>query len=628
MNKKLLFGMFAAAVMLFATSCQKEDLTLGEETVVSFTLEQAGIETRAYSDGTNATTLTYAVYEANSTEPLITSDNEVPFSGKKATVSLNLVTGKSYDIIFWADAPVAEGEIAPYTFDADAQTITVDYTDATSQDENRDAFFAAVKGLVVDGPASKVVELRRPFAQLNIGATDTTEAADAGFIPKQSSVTVSNVYNTLNLLDGTVSEPVKMTFGLADIPGKETFPVNGVKYLSMNYLLVAGKETVDIAFTATEENGSNKIQRTYTNVPVQRNYRTNIYGKILTSTVEIIVETESEFAEPDYDQKQTERELVEEGVWKEKETDDYIITNTTGFVSVLTRICQDGGDFYLESDIDMTGVEFSPIITGDNAEGPKILIDGQGHKIVGLKYNGDVTNAGLLQKAGTNTVIRNLIIENAEMTTTGTFAGGIVGYNYGKIINCHIVGGSFTAANSAGAITGIQNTGGKIIGCTVKNAEVIANGFAAGSIIGNNAGGGHVVACRAENVAVGGTATNIGGITGINNAGYSGASRLIASYSVGCKNLNTNVAFDGASNICNAVGNYVGRYYAETTSCYFKSNDSYTKVYSSLNNLILGELCELTSAVSDMNSAIATWNALNNNLCEYTWDADGALLKK
>ena len=280
MNKNLLFGMVAATGMLLATSCTNDELDgvrSGNECVVSFTLEQPSISTRAYSDGLTANTLTYAVYESGETEALITSEDEVTFSNKTATVNLRLVTGKSYDILFWADA-----EESPYTFNAATQTVTVDYANAVSNDEKRDAFFAAEKGLTVDGAINKTITLQRPFAQLNIGATDIEEAAVAGFTPKQSSVTVKNVYNTLNLLSGEVSDVAEVTYALAAIPEEsEIFPVADAKYLAMNYLLVGSeKELADIEFTVSD--GSLSIDRSYASVPVQRNWRTNIYGKLLT----------------------------------------------------------------------------------------------------------------------------------------------------------------------------------------------------------------------------------------------------------------------------------------------------------------------------------------------------------
>ena len=75
------------------------------------------------------------------------------------------------------------------------------------------------------------------------------------------------------------------------------FPVaGGYKYLSMDYLLVgADKATVDVAF-----NYGGPQSRTFTNVPVQRNYRTNIYGSLLTNTTDFNVVIEPAFATTNY----------------------------------------------------------------------------------------------------------------------------------------------------------------------------------------------------------------------------------------------------------------------------------------------------------------------------------------
>ena len=68
----------------------------------------------------------------------------------------------------------------------------------------------------------------------------------------------------------------------------------------MNYLLVAADKTVvDIDFTYTD--GSNAKTRTVGSVPVQRNYRTNIYGSILTSVVGFDVIINPDYNEPNHD---------------------------------------------------------------------------------------------------------------------------------------------------------------------------------------------------------------------------------------------------------------------------------------------------------------------------------------
>ena len=287
--KKLMMAVAAFGMLL--TSCQN-DLDFvqnaGETSTVSFSVGTPEIATRAYSDGLTAKVLQYAVYDSEGNILSDLTETNATINGS-TTVNLQLTTGDSYAVIFWAAAPQA-----PYTVDFDAKTMTVDYSAAVSNDEARDAFFK-YHTFTVKGAQTETIELKRPFAQLNIGAADYAASASAGYTPTQSAVVVKNVYSTLNLASGAVSDDVVAEFALADIKKDETFPVAGNEYLAMNYLLVgADKETVEVEFSYTD--GSNAKTRTVGSVPVQRNYRTNIYGKLLTSDVDINVEIE-----PDYE---------------------------------------------------------------------------------------------------------------------------------------------------------------------------------------------------------------------------------------------------------------------------------------------------------------------------------------
>ena len=280
--------------MLFATSCQN-DLDMpqgaGETATVAFNISTPEIATRAYSDGTTATHLQYAVYDAagNILNDLTKTDATINGS---TTVNLKLTTGNTYSVIFWAAAPNA-----PYAVNFTNKTMTVDYNGAMSNDEGRDAFYKYYT-FTVNGAQTETIELKRPFAQLNIGTADYAASTSAGYTPTQSAVKVSNVYSTLNLKTGAVDGGGEVTFATADIKKDETFPVAGNEYLAMNYLLVNGKETVDVEFTYTD--GADAKTRTVGSVPVQRNYRTNIYGQLLTSDVDINVTINPIYNEPDY----------------------------------------------------------------------------------------------------------------------------------------------------------------------------------------------------------------------------------------------------------------------------------------------------------------------------------------
>lgn len=308
--KKVLFSTVAmSALMLMATSCaddQTSDLKAGAESTVTITAQLPGdMGTRAFADGTKATELHYAVYEKGTTTRLKVCkkadgtkgqpEGTATMTGLQTTISLQLTTGKEYDFVFWADAP---GDNV-YTFNSENQTVTVNYANAENNTDNLDAFFGQKKALKVSGNMSISQELRRPFAQINIGTDDFDAAAAAGYTVSESTIGVAT-YNTLNLLSGEVSNPVTATFVKKPIPTEDSkFSVNSkdYKYLSMSYVLVPkDKETVDIAFDYTLTN------RTFTNVPVQRNYRTNIYGSLLTNTADFNVVIAPGFNDPDYNQ--------------------------------------------------------------------------------------------------------------------------------------------------------------------------------------------------------------------------------------------------------------------------------------------------------------------------------------
>ena len=306
--KKVLFSTVAmSALMLMATSCaddQTSDLKAGAESTVTITAQLPGdMGTRAFADGTKATELHYAVYEKGTTTRLAVCkkadgtkgqlEGTATMTGLQTTISLQLTTGKEYDFVFWADAP---GDNV-YTFNSENQTVTVNYANAENNTDNLDAFFGQKKELKVSGNMSISQELRRPFAQINIGTDDFDAAAAAGYTVSESTIGVAT-YKTLNLLSEEVSDPVTATFVKKPIPTEDSkFSVNSkdYKYLSMSYVLVPkDKETVDIAFDYTLTN------RTFTNVPVQRNYRTNIFGSLLTNTANFNVVIAPGFNDPDY----------------------------------------------------------------------------------------------------------------------------------------------------------------------------------------------------------------------------------------------------------------------------------------------------------------------------------------
>ena len=328
MNKKLFLGMFAAAGMLLATSCSNDELDVvqsGNEAQVTFSLGlEGGIATRAISDGTGAKKLVYAVYklDADGTPVLqnvVGSDNNSQFvdteafdGGLTETVSVTLAKGQTYQVAFWAQNP----SCSAYTT-TDLTNVGVTYQNATNNNDVRDAFFKTVE-FTVSGNQTIDVELKRPFAQINVGVykTDWEAAVKSGIEIEKSSVVIKDAATSINLLTGEVGDEttdVEVSYLSNTIPNEDLkVDLNGdkdyddenevYKWLSMSYILVADRnsDTDNNGVLGDDRATLESLQYTFSpksgnditfgdglnSVPVERNWRTNILGQILTGNIE------------------------------------------------------------------------------------------------------------------------------------------------------------------------------------------------------------------------------------------------------------------------------------------------------------------------------------------------------
>ena len=287
-------------MMLFAASCSSEkiDEPTGDGNVTFAVQLPTGLQSRTVGDGTTATKLYVAAYEAGTNAPLSVAPGTTPvdMSNRTANVNLQLVTGKAYDIVFWAQA-----EGAPYSFNPGTRTVDMNYGTAPANAENRDAFFKVVSNYVVAGPATEAVTLKRPFAQLNFATSDWDAAQAGGLEVATTSVVVKQLRPTLSLVgEGTATgTAADVTFTDALLP-TEGITIGGTayKYLSFNYLLMDdSRSVVDVKLTA-KESATDLRELEVASVPVQRNYRTNIYGALLTSTVNYNVTIDPAFTDP------------------------------------------------------------------------------------------------------------------------------------------------------------------------------------------------------------------------------------------------------------------------------------------------------------------------------------------
>lgn len=318
---KRYFKTITAVVLavLAVAACQKENLGEvapdGREAEVKLTLTSPQIGTKSYADGQTVNKVFVHVYQQDAAGNLkyiapaaagepATPSQVVDMTGGAAKYSTRLVTGQKYTFVFWAEC--LGTATSPYTYDPENKTVTVSYTGMAGNDETRDAFCNVLKDVEITGAYSSDVKLYRPFAQLNFGVTseDYAAAKAAGLEVTAAQVKLTNAATSLNLLAGTVSGAEDVIFDAAALP-TETLSAAGAtyKYVAMDYVLVgkAAKTLSDVTLTLTATGTqSTTPEFTYSNVPLQANYRTNIVGNLFTSPAEVNITVDPAFDTPDY----------------------------------------------------------------------------------------------------------------------------------------------------------------------------------------------------------------------------------------------------------------------------------------------------------------------------------------
>ena len=446
-----------AIVAMIATSCQQEvdlGVNAGETATVTFNV---GTPTRAYSDGATAKVLQYAVYNAAGEEltdltKSLANENAETIN-MSTTVNLQLVTGNTYAVIFWAAAPNA-----PYAVNFAEQTMTVNYEGAVSNDENRDAFYK-YHTFTVTGAQTETIELKRPFAQLNIGTNDYAAAASAGYTPETSWVVVKNIYNTLDLNSGAVSNPVEVTFAENAIPTTETFPVGGHEYLAMNYLLVNEQVNIEVEFSYKDADAANADEitksRTVGSVPVQRNHRTNLYGSILTSDVTINVEIKPAYEEPAYGSENVIT-LVYNAEELQAAIDAAVPSASRAnnpFVNVITF-----------------GADIVGNVTVAQKEGINIQLNGAGHK-----YDGTILVDGNSRGPVAETLtLSNIAFETANSDVTFISSPSKINGHYSYSHNVTVDGCTFKGNNTVGCVSLTGTYNAVVRNCTATDVHSLA----------------------------------------------------------------------------------------------------------------------------------------------------------
>ena len=527
-----------AVAVLFTTSCAKEfneTSIAGGEVSVSFTANLADLGTRAYGEAGEITYLKYFVYDDKMNLLSELSGTKGIVANQTATVNLVLIKGMKYNILFWAESE--EATTNQYYSVADG-VVTVNYDGALANDESRDAFFGVLPNFdPKDAGASVDVTLRRPFAQLNAKVTNYAEIQKSGVEVEKSKIS-TKVYNTLNPFTGEVSGLVEGEFALNAMQADAE-----EGHLSMNYLLVpATRCLADVTMTfVAKKNGANGAEITlpsvsFSHIPLQRNYKTNIFGQFLTKATDFDVTIDANWVDTEvvniWDGKSVTAPALENDIYTIAEPSELAWLAAAVNGTLETRAAADpqdfaGKTFRLTKDIDLGGKEWTPI--GNASHIFKGTFDGDNHIIRNLVITGNNSNVGLFGVTHDGEV-KNFTVVDAKVSgrlNVGVVAGQPYTSKYTNItvqgliqVNGMAYVGGVGGKNAYADWTNIKVEAAE--GSYVK-ANSVENGTAyrtyVGGVVGFNGEGSHKFSNITSNINVEGTTCDVGGLFGIAHYG-------------------------------------------------------------------------------------------------------------
>ena len=279
--KKTLIQIAAISLMAMTLlACGKEDIKLPEVgESVTFTV-QTDCGTKALGDhdgaGANVDRCKVAVY-------MLTSDSSTPYkiydkpevnkhNNLSYSFTVNLLVQQTYQIVVWVD------KAGLYDVNDKLTSVTRNSGDVTCNSDAYDAFYASVPFVHGTNMVTAIVA-KRPFAQLNLITQDLDHAAQ----PTEISLTYASP-QSFNPLTATVGTEMTSVTYKADRPYYSS--TEGTEHtLAMNYVFAAAEtQTILPTVKLTALKGSTTVETQIANVPVQQNYRTNITGKLLTTS--------------------------------------------------------------------------------------------------------------------------------------------------------------------------------------------------------------------------------------------------------------------------------------------------------------------------------------------------------
>lgn len=510
MNKNLFKTFAIAAMAVLAGACAKEQVASGDGETVEMTFNvdvpETTITTKGLSDAAQVDELICQVFLKGAKDenkhfvytPVPELTQNVAVVGGKATVKFSLVKGQTYSFAFWAQT----SETGYYNTD-DLRSVTMNTNLVKANNPKMDAFFAIKDEARVTVSYSEKVSLKRALAQVNFGTKKYSGRSDE-LKAQKSYVTLTGVPNVFHpFMSGDSfacegSETVK--FNENEVISDETLSVNDAEYsyLASVYVFALNPNNTitDASAVVTLSNGKTTTIKA-PNVPVKRNFRTNILGDLLTVDAVWNVDVAPEFEGGDtYDSVAANLEAGKEVTLSE----DYFVADkskgVTLGVGVTSVLNLNGKKFSNENGLkdnkaalqvhgDLTINGDGEVYCQGGADNNAIIVEQGGHLVInGGTYNVGAKSNATIFVMGPDKYGRNGSVEiNGGVFMAEAGSGFVLNQHDDITVNCFSVkGGTFVGFNPA-SVNEANGTITSFVADGYKSVETTYNGEKAWKVV-------------------------------------------------------------------------------------------------------------------------------------------------
>ena len=312
MKRIINYFLIAAASVLALASCHNDADVSGEgfPTDVTLSVSIPGGITKSADNPGDGALVNRCILEIYQDGVLYGERLYADVNDLSASFAARLVTGSSYQFVFWADyaeGNAAEGFEDVYYNTADLSNVSI-ITDAFVNNEDRRDAFYSTSSATIDG-TSLNFNLKRPFGQLNLYTVDLAEVpASVDLSTVVAKVSFTEAPAGFNVIEGTLTEDPRISLTPAEFTVPVNFPTTAGEepaaeaQISFDYLFASSEaDQTLVGFTLELESNGVAVCPDFTtdNIPVQQNYRTNVSSNFLTDAVSITVNIEPAFDDPD-----------------------------------------------------------------------------------------------------------------------------------------------------------------------------------------------------------------------------------------------------------------------------------------------------------------------------------------